>query len=248
MAVNSSLSGWNVLVTRPEQQAKNLCDLLSQSGGRAVVFPTIVIVPINDDRVTINLSDFDVIIFVSRNSVAYLADEVKKKALPSTLLASVGNGSAESMRSHDLRVDIQPDQSIGSEGLLLVPELANMSGKKVLIVRGKGGRELLANTLIQRGAEVEYIEVYERILPSPSNQQCEQALTANCIVCTSVVGVKNLSILLREGLKILLDKPMLVMSERIKNYATSLGFQHVVVTDTSSDNAVIEQLTKMDIE
>jgi hypothetical protein len=41
---------------------------------------------------------------------------------------------------------------------------------------------------------------------------------------------------------------MLVMSERIKDYAVSLGFQRVMVTDTSSDYAVIEQLTKMDIE
>jgi uroporphyrinogen-III synthase len=248
MAVNSSLTGWNVLVTRPEQQAKNLCDLLWQSGGQAIVFPTLKIVPANAARAAINLAEFDVIIFVSRNSVTYFADEVKEKSLPSTLLVSVGKGSAESMRLHGLRVDVQPDQSIGSEGLLLMPELANMSGKKVLIVRGKGGRELLANTLVQRGAEVEYIEVYERTLTSPSHEQCQHALAANCIVCTSVVGVENLSLLLPEGLKILLDKPMLVMSERIKNHAVSLGFKHVVVTDTSSDNAVIEQLTKMDIE
>ena len=202
MAASSSLLGWNVLVTRPEQQSKKLCRLLAQSGAEAITFPTIEIVPTDDDKAVLNLSEFDVIIFVSRNSVSYFADEVKKNSLSSTLLVSVGEGSTESMRSHELRVDLQPDRSIGSEGLLLMPELADVLGKKVLIVRGKGERELLANTLAQRGADVQYIEVYERTLPSPSREQCEKALTANCIVCTSVVGVKNLSLFLNDILKV----------------------------------------------
>jgi uroporphyrinogen-III synthase len=246
MAANSSLAAWNVLVTRPEEQAQQLCNLISQAGGQAIAFPAIEIVPI--PIVDMKIVGQDIIIFVSRNAVAYFADKIRDSVSESVLLVSVGAGSAESMRAHDLRVDIQPEQSIGSEGLLMMPEFADMTGKKVLIVRGKGGRELLADTLVQRGAEVQYIEVYERVLPSPTVQQCEQALMANCVVCTSVAGVHNLSLLLQKSLKILLDKPMLVMSERIKDYAVSLGFQRVMVTDTSSDYAVIEQLTKMDIE
>jgi len=92
---------------------------------------------------------------------------------------------------------------------------------------------------------VQYLEVYERVLPSPSVAQCEQALTADYIVCTSVAGVKNLSVLLQKGLKKIVDKPMLVMSERIKAYAASVGFQNIIVTDTSSDKAVVELLTKL---
>lgn len=246
MAANSSLAGWNVLVTRPEEQAQQLCDLISQAGGQAIAFPAIEIVPI--PIADMKIVGQDIIVFVSRNAVAYFADKIRDSVSESVLLVSVGAGSAESMRAHGLRVDIQPEQSIGSEGLLMMAEFAEMAGKKVLIVRGKGGRELLADTLVQRGAEVQYIEVYERALPSPTVQQCEQALKANCVVCTSVAGVHNLSLLLQKSLKMLLDKPMLVMSERIKDYAVSLGFQQVIVTDTSSDYAVIEQLTKMGTE
>ena len=246
MVANSTLDGWNVLVTRPEQQAQKLRELLVSAGGNAIVFPTIEVVPIEFDDV--DLLQYDVIIFVSRNAVSYFADRITQSVAESTLLVSVGKGSADSMRLHGVRVDLQPDRSVGSEGLLMMPELVEMSGKRVLIVRGKGGRELLADTLVQRGAEVRYIEVYERTLPSPNIEQCERALTANCVVCTSVEGVKNLGLLLQDSLKALLDKPMFVMSERIKNYAVSLGFENVLVTNTSSDNAVIEQLTKMDIE
>ena len=249
MENSAALQGWNVLVTRPEEQAQKLKELIVDAGGDAIAFPTIEVVPLEfeaDNKV--DLTQYDVIIFVSRNAVNYFGDRVTPSVSGSTLLVSVGKGSAESMRSHGLRVDLQPAHSIGSEGLLMMPQLLDMTDKKVLIVRGKGGRELLADTLAQRGAEVRYIEVYERALPSPSVMQCEQALMANSIVCTSVEGVKNLGLLLQDSLKILFDKPMLVMSERIRDYAASLGFEHVVVTNTSSDSAVIDQLTKMDIE
>jgi len=247
MEANSALAGWKVLVTRPAGQAHTISDLVSQAGGEVIAFPTIEIKPL-DEVNAVNLAEQDIIIFVSRNAVSYFADRITDDIAETTLLVSVGKGSAESMRSHGLRVDIQPDRSIGSEGLLMMPEFADMTSKKVLIIRGKGGRELLADTLVQRGAKVQYIEVYERALPSPSIEQCQQALTANSIVCTSVEGVRNLTVLLQKSITLLVDKPMLVMSDRIKDYAVSLGFQHVIVTDTSSDNAVIKQLTKMEIE
>ena len=246
MVVNSLLAGSKVLVTRPEQQAKPLCDLIVKAGGQAIAFPAIEIVPIpTSNWAEIALAEQDMIIFVSRNAVSYFIEALTEPLPNQILLASVGAGSAASMHHHGLRVDIQPEKSIGSEGLLLMPEFDNMVDKKILIVRGKGGRELLADTLTQRGGIVQYLEVYERVLPSPSVAQCEQALTADYIVCTSVAGVKNLSVLLQKGLKKIVDKPMLVMSERIKAYAASVGFQNIIVTDTSSDKAVVELLTKL---
>jgi len=248
MVANTSLAGLKVLVTRPEQQAQKLCNMIAVAGGEAIAFPVIDILPIDvqteTDRV---LADLDMIIFVSRNAVSYFVDSLKIPLDKQIQLVSVGAGSAASMRAHGLRVDIQPSQSIGSEGLLLMPEFDDMGGKSILIIRGKGGRELLADTLAERGAIVHYLEVYERALPTPLAAQCEQALTAECVVCTSVEGVKNLTKLLQKGLKTLVDKPMLVVSERIKNYAQSLGFQHIVVTSDVSDDAVLEQLIKLEL-
>ena len=248
MAVNESLKGLKVLVTRPQQQAKKLSEMILTSGGQVISFPVIDIVPI--DMKTwpqCDLAKQDMIIFVSRNAVSNFVGTLTSPLAEQIQLVSVGAGSAASMHAHGLRVDIQPDQSIGSEGLLLMPEFDKVAGKNVLIIRGKGGRELLADTLVERGATVKYLEVYVRALPKPSVEQCALALTSDCIVCTSVEGVKNLSLLLQKGLKTLLDKPMLVVSERIKKAAQTLGFQRIIVTSNVSDSAVLEQLINMEI-
>ena len=248
MADNAPLNGLKVLVTRPQQQAKKLCEMIEASGGKTIAFPVIDIVPTDVNTwPQYDLAQLDMIIFVSRNAVSNFVNTLTIPLVEKIKLASVGAGSAASMRQHGLRVDIQPKQSLGSEGLLVMAEFDDMANKNVLIVRGKGGRELLADTLIQRGATVCYLEVYQRNLAKPSAQQCKQALMSECVVCTSVEGVKNLTVLLQKSLKTLLDKPMLVVSERIKNYAQSLGFQRIIVTADVSDNAVLEKLINMEI-
>ena len=49
-----------------------------------------------------------------------------------------------------------------SEGLLALMPLQNVAGKRIAIIRGDSGRDLLRDALIQRGAEVKYLEVYRK--------------------------------------------------------------------------------------
>ena len=246
MTAKSSLDGLTVLVTRPEKQAKNLCTLIENNGGKVIAFPVIDIAPLMPDLSNIDLSVLDMIIFISRNAVDYCPVIIKDNITSSISLVSVGSGSAESMHSHQMRVDLQPAHSTGSDGLLLMPELEDVTDKRILIVRGKGGREHLANTLRQRGATVDYLEVYQRTLPAPSIEQCDEALLADCMVCTSVTGVKNVGLLLEQNLKSITNKPIIVLSERIKDYAVSMGFSVVIVTKDASDTAIIEKLINME--
>lgn len=247
MVAEMPLSGMKVLITRPTQQAGALAELITQQGGEPVCFPVIEINGIDKKLWTgDSLHDADIIIFVSRNAVEYLFDGIDEDLPSSSLVIAVGKATAAALHQHDMDTVLQPTQAVGSEGVLMLPELAQVEGKKIVIVRGRGGRELLADTLATRGAKISYIEVYERNLPSPTDEQYAEALTAKVLVCTSVVGVTNLSSLLKKNIKTILTKPLIVLSERIKQQALSLGFTDVVISADTNDQAIVQRLLEME--
>lgn len=245
MVTKPSLDGLRVLVTRPEQQAEKLCEMVSDAGGIAIPFPVIAIKPIaRENWSNIVLAEQDMIIFVSINAVKFFLAGKQDDLSDKTQLVAVGSSTAKYMREQGMRADLQPPAPAGSESLLAMPALSTVKDKKVLIVRGQGGRELLADTLTARGAKISYIELYQRSLPTPSTEEIEQAKTADCIVVTSVAGLNNLSILIDgDSLK---SKKLIVVSERIRQYAMRGSFQHVVVADDASDIAIMQQLNRME--
>ncbi len=241
------LNGLRVLVTRPEPQAEHLAAMIKAAGGHPVIIPTIAIVPVARDLWALdNLVDADMLIFVSRNAVTHFIAAQPEGVMESVLLGSVGRGTTETLQQYGLPVHYQPREGSGSEALLALPELAEMKGKKIVIVRGKGGREYLADTLRQRGAQVHYLEVYERILPSLNDLQIEQAKAVDCLICTSVESVRNLCILLHSHLESMMNKPLLVCSDRIRKQAQELGFATLSVSDEASDEALVKQLIEME--
>lgn len=247
MVANMSLSGLSVLITRPQAQAQILSDLIAEQGGVAIRFPVIIIKQVDlPSSADSDLSDAAMIIFVSRNAVNHFMASLSYE-LPKTIsLVAVGKGTADAMHQHGLKVDLQPMQTAGSEGLLAMPELTQVAAKKIVIVRGKGGRELLADTLIARGATISYIEVYERCIATVNEEQCDAALLADAIVCTSVAGVSNLKQLLLKDSETVMLKPLIVLSERIKKHALSLGFKQVEVSADASDQAIMQRLMEME--
>ena len=247
MVADLPLSGRSVLVTRPQAQADALSNMIVKQGGTVIRFPVITIKQ-RDSRLWAdeNFADVAMMIFVSRNAVNHFMAGSKAELPPQLKLIAVGKGTADAMKQQGLTVDFLPTQSVGSEGLLLMPELEHVSGKKIVIVRGKGGRELLADTLIARGATISYIEVYERCITEPSREQCAAALLADNIVCTSVAGVTNLTQLLNNEIDDILLKPLIVLSERIKQHALSLGFNQVTVSADASDQKIMQRLMEME--
>lgn len=245
MVTKTLLDGLKVLVTRPEQQAQSLCDSITAAGGIAIALPVLDIVPILAwDESELGLAEQDMIIFISRNAVIHFMTGLQISLSDNVQLIAVGSGSAATMRDHGLRVDLQPPSPGGSESLLAMPELNKVQDKKVLIVRGEGGRELLADTLLARGANIDYLEVYRRGLPSRSKIEIDQAKTADCIVITSVAGLDNLCQLI--DIDELTPKRLIVMSERIRQYALNLGFQQCVVVADASDAGVMQQINRME--
>lgn len=240
------LKGLKILVTRPIRQAVGLVELIKQQGGEAVVFPVIEITAINIQQwVEWNPRQTNWLVFISRNAVEYFL-QGHPQPLPAHIkLAAAGEGTAQTMRKHGLTVNLQPELSNGSEGLLQLPEWQQMEQQQVVIVRGEGGRELMADTLRARGATINYLEVYRRQLPSVATELKQQACSAHWLTATSANGVTNLLSLLSVSCPQILQKPLLVVSERIKAFAVEQGFKQVHVSLDASDGAIIQRLIEM---
>ena len=159
------LQGVGVLVTRPRNQANELANAIEAQGGHAICFPVIEIAPFDTnivDKEAAALERPDIVIFVSRNAVEYGIGYTSHG-----LIAVIGPATADAIRAAGRVVDIQPASGFDSEHLLAEDALRDVAGKRVRIIRGTAGRELLADELTARGALVDYLSVYERRQPQP---------------------------------------------------------------------------------
>ena len=157
------LQGVGILVTRPRTQAVDLVEAIEAQGGSAYCFPVLEIVPFEELDIHNSVSHLgkpDIVIFVSRNAVEFGIQHTDGGAI-----AVIGPATANAVTAAGRVVDIQPADGFDSEHLLAEARLQDVAGKRVRIIRGSAGRELLAEELKGRGATVEYLSVYERRLP-----------------------------------------------------------------------------------
>ncbi len=248
--MSCDLYGIGVLVTRPSGQAGPLCDLITAQGGKAIHFPTIAIESAEDlsgARACLQqMDDYNVVIFVSPNAVRYAFELMEGvRFFPETKVAAVGTGTARALAGRGVEVDILPEEHFDSESLLALSELTEVAGKRVLIVRGNGGRTLLADTLRARGAEVEYAEVYSRNIASADagSLLASWRTEVQIVVATSCEIVENLFLILGEsGSAMLCQTPLVVVSERIKTRAQELGCNSIILAGEASDQGLLKSI------
>ena len=248
-----ALQGINILVTRPKDQAENIATLIESEGGIPVRFPVLEIADIQDQSGLLQLIDkldeYDIAIFISPNAVKKAANMVlSKRDWPESVkIAAVGKASAKALDSLGLIADIFPSTRFNSEALLELPELHDVEGKKIIIFRGEGGRETLAETLKTRGAAVEYAECYRRIKPKADVSQLLRHWARgeiDIVITTSNEGLHNLYDMVGQlGRQWLVKSPLVVLSERAKELASQLGFKGpVIVAEQASDEAIINAI------
>ena len=244
-----------VLVTRPAGQAQGLCTLIEASGGKAVQLPAIEIVPPGDTTPLANtvdsLDQFDLAVFISINAVNYGLDFIlQQRAWPEgILIAAVGPTSNVAVEQHGLQVDLVPEHEFSSEGLLALDALQNMRGKRVVIFRGNGGRKTLCDTLMARGADVEYVEVYQRVCPRESDEllQLLKQNELDVITATSNETLQNLFDMAGPvGQPLLVRIPLVLASNRQAELAARLGFmQGAVIAGHASDEVMAEGIKQL---
>lgn len=196
------LKGAGIVITRPAEQAKKLSSLVTAEGGKPILFPLIDIVPLTDyqafDDTIDALASYDWAIFISSNAVQNGMPRVLQRfpQLPANLkLAAIGPVTASELTQMTGQPVLIPLGRFDSESLLNLPQMQTMQDQRVMIFRGIGGREVLADTLSARGAKVAFAECYRRINPQSTSQPLEnlwQNGECQAVVVTSSEAMRHL--------------------------------------------------------
>lgn len=240
-----SLTGRHVVVTRPVGQAAHFATALSEAGAIPVLYPVLEIRDIDDVAplldVAIRLDSFDLAVFVSPNAIERaLALILPRRPWPATLrVAAPGKSSERELARHGIHDVISPPLRFDSEALLELAELTDVAGRRVIIFRGDGGRELLGDTLKVRGATVEYVTCYRRarpqLDPAPLLKLWEQG-QLDAVTLTSSEGLRNFHDMVgRLGQAWLKKTPAFVTHARIAEQAQAQGLVKVIPTEPGDD-------------
>ena len=241
----AALHGVGVLVTRPEQQAMPLCRLLELQGARTLRLPAIEIKPVGNRRETAAqlgpLAAFDVIIFTSANAVRFGASLLEQRR--DLQLAAIGAATARALNQAGYRVAFTPGETPSSEGLLEHPRLQRLSGHRILMIKGKEGRQLLQQELTRRGAEVVAADVYERVPTLPSAQSLQElqrqfaAGEVQVITATSLsVGIALLQMIPAELRREFERVPWLVPGQRVAAALREHGLRAPLLLSESAED------------
>ncbi len=245
------LAGRGIVITRPDRQAAGLAALIDAAGGHALRYPTIEIEPLRTARLDAllgRLADYDVLVFISRNAVEQGLARIRESAVALSpvpgrpVVAAIGAGTRRALETEGFATVIAPEGPADSEALLAEPALANVSGKRIAVFRGEGGRETLAAGLRARGATVDYAECYRRRAPALDPQPLiAQWLRGevHAVTVSSGEGLANLAARLGEAARTLLVAlPVFVPHPRVAEQARALGVADVVVSGAADEDVM----------
>ncbi|NMP30724.1 uroporphyrinogen-III synthase [Thalassotalea sp. M1531] len=247
MVANSCL-----LITRPEPQASQLASKLSSAGYRAICQPLFTYE--SKDKIShlqslLSSNNQPILIFVSKAAVDFAEQTLPINQWSASHCIAVGTATRDALNSYGVQQVITPEYH-DSEGILALPELSHIDGQSIIIVRGNGGRELIAQQLSERGATVTYFESYQRkwlTLPKDTaSNWLEQQVKAIWITSNAIL---ESVVQLTEDNDNYWQNTCLwfVASERIATNAKQLGLKHVVCTHGASDTVFINALNKLEL-
>ncbi len=253
--MSPTLAGRGVVITRPAGESQRLSALIREAGGEPLLYPAMEILDASDpralDAAIDRLGQFDLAIFISPSAVEKAMTRITaRRGLPEKLrCAAIGPGGVRALQRFGVHEVIAPGGARhDSESLLTCAYLQNVRGQHVVIFRGDGGRELLGDTLTDRGASVEYAVCYRRGKPSFDAQTLLRAWE-NCrvaaVIVTSSEGLRNFCERIGDaGLPWLRKTPVIVPHPRIAAVARELGMTRVVES-ASGDEALVSALLRV---
>lgn len=243
------LTGVTVVVTRPQQQGAPLAEALRGAGAAVIEYPVLEIVPLDATVPPAALAQAAAVIFVSANAVEHGLPRLQTAGTLPTgcLMMAIGGATATALHDAGIERVVSPQQNIDSEGLLALPQLQQVRGQTIILMRGHslaGGRTLIERTLTERGATVMTLECYARrdILPAAA---CHDALVAAldhapglAVMALSVETLESLMASLGERQAALKRTALLVPHPRVAAAAAARGFKNVVETPMSASGLI----------
>ena len=242
-----------VVITRPRQQAEPLARAVAALGRTPLILPLLDISPLADEAplraALADLRRYALVAFVSPNAVDAAFAHVAAWP-PEVALAVVGEGSRAALARHGIdgaryRIHAPSDPARSdSEHLLQALDTDALRGRKVLVVRGETGREVLPDALRAAGADVETVAAYRRAVPAlnPDLAASLRALLAapNDWIITSSEALRGLAGLvaqLDDGASVakLQQQHLIVPHARIAETASALGFNVVTLTGSGDE-------------
>ncbi|WP_233579834.1 uroporphyrinogen-III synthase [Legionella septentrionalis] len=237
MSPEDMLNGLRILNTRPAEQGKALSTAIKHAGGVCIELPALEIVAVYEWPPIPDLTKIQHAIFTSANAVHYFFAGLKQRSIAwagMIHVIAIGQGSAAALRQWNIKIDCIPAVA-DSEHLLRIDALHEVYGQNILLVKGEGGRTLIADTLLSRRANLISLPVYRRILPEYSRKQITylwQEDAVDIILFSSQQTMQNIFTLFgSDGHSWLCSKPCLVISERIAKEASALGIKTVLLSE-----------------
>jgi uroporphyrinogen-III synthase len=266
------MSAKTIVVTRPSGQSRQLIEILSKSiehSGVAkrslpeiVALPLLTIAPKTDNQlaehIATSLKEVDIAIFVSPNAIESVMrllerdwQKISNKKIP---IGVMGGSSKLALKNHGIGLEKNPTQIIipknnenwDSEGLW--EELQSLAWdwkiKKIIIFKGEGGRDWLADTLKEAGATVEAISTYSRVPLSIDNPSWhairEMDFSKSLWLLTSSEAVRYLGDVMKDQFTQNLNAASaLCPHHNIADAAKTIGFGEVF-TSEPGDEALIK--------
>jgi len=237
------LQACSVVLTRPVRQSERLARLIREAGGEPILFPALAIEPPLDTApvktLLARVVEFDIVVFISPNAVEQ-AFHLAEQPLPAgPQIAAIGEGTGSALRERGVADVLTPKGAGDTEALLAQPQLSQLSGARVLIVRGEGGRELLAEQLRARGAQVTYAECYRRTRPPAHATQLLDRWDRGEVHAVSAMSGETLNnfwhIVGERGQALFRCTPLFVPHANIAERAARLGLTEVAITPPGED-------------
>lgn len=254
---STDLQSLRILISRPEGRNEELRAALTAAGAEVSVQPLLRIAPLAEDdpryqqarRLLLDLDHYQHLIFISANAVAQgmaLIDGLWPQYPLGVQCHAIGAATAAALRDWPwpagalAALDGESRGAMDSDSLLAQPAFAQVGGQRVLIVRGCGGRERLAEILRERAARVDYAECYQRCGPDITAEALQALLDQRSIQLVCVNSGDTLAqFVQRIAPPRRADYALVVPSARVQQLAQQAGFERVILAENAGTAATL---------